>query len=106
MNPLPSGETLIFLSAMLNKLLSIFHARTVRSVPPPELWNSVEETLAFLGYLSADERQQLRKMAVQFLSEKIFTGGAGFVPTDEVRLSIALQACLPILHLGLRSYAG
>lgn len=45
-------------------------------------------------------------MALSFLSDKVFSGAQGHEPDDFARLSIALQACLPVLKLGLESYAG
>ena len=70
------------------------------------LWQRVARTLAFLDGLDADEEQRLREFALLFLAEKEFTGAGGFELTDEVRLSVALQACLPILNLGLDWYDG
>src|SRR5205807_8475053 len=45
-------------------------------------------------------------LVVVFLAEKEMHGARGFSLTDEVRLSIAAQACLPILNLGLDVYNG
>ncbi len=39
-----------------------------------------------------------------FLDRKEFTGADGFVVSDEIAVSIAAQACLPVLHLGLEHY--
>jgi Mlc titration factor MtfA (ptsG expression regulator) len=36
-----------------------------------------------------------------FLAEKEFAGAHGLEVTDAMRVSIAAQACLPILELGL-----
>ena len=41
-----------------------------------------------------------------FLAEKQFAGAHGIEVTDEMRVAIAAQACLPILELGLDWYAG
>lgn len=68
------------------------------------LWSKVTSTLAFLRGLSDDEKARLRELVLLFLSEKQMHGANGFALTDEVRLSIALQACLPILNLGLDIY--
>lgn len=45
-------------------------------------------------------------MALQFLTRKEISSAADLVLTDEIRLSIALQACLLILKLGLAAYDG
>lgn len=70
------------------------------------LWQHVTRSLPFLRGLTAAEWQRLKDYAVLFLDEKEMHGARGFVPTDAVRLSIAVQACLPILNLGLDAYHG
>ena len=72
----------------------------------PALWRRVTDGLRFLQGLSDAELQRLQDYAVLFLEEKEMHGARGFIPTDEVRLSIAVQACLPILNLGLDAYRG
>ena len=49
---------------------------------------------------------RLRTMASLFLDQKEFTGVGGFVVDDHMALSIAVQACLPILELGIEQYDG
>lgn len=70
------------------------------------MWQRVEARLPFLGYLAADERARLRTLARRFLAEKEFHGAHGLQLTDEMLLTIALQACLPILNIGLEAYRG
>ena len=70
------------------------------------LWQRVIESLPFLRGLSPPDLEQLRELAVLFLAEKEMHGAAGFELTDEVRLSIAVQACLPVLKLELAFYRG
>lgn len=70
------------------------------------LWQRVTGSLPFLQGLTAAEGQRLKDCAVLFLDEKEMHGARGFVLTDAVRLSIAVQACLPILNLGLDAYQG
>ena len=65
------------------------------------LWNEATRGLAFIP-----RSEKLRELALLFLAEKQFTGTHGMEVTDAVRLSIAAQACLPILELGLDWYAG
>jgi len=68
------------------------------------LWSKVASTLAFLRGLTDEEKVRLRELVLLFLAEKEMHGASGLALTDEVRLSIALQACLPILNLGLDVY--
>ncbi|NTV09711.1 MAG: zinc-dependent peptidase [Zoogloea sp.] len=68
-------------------------------------WSAVESALPFLEALSGDERTALRHMALEFIADKEFHGAQGLVLDDGILLSIALQACLPVLHLGLDAYS-
>jgi MtfA peptidase len=70
------------------------------------LWERVAAGLSFLRGLSADETARLKQLVVLFLAEKEMHGAQGLQLTDEARLSIAAQACLPILNLGLDVYRG
>ncbi len=70
------------------------------------LWRSVIAGLPFLEYLDQTELTRLRDMALIFLDEKEMHGAHGLALADDVRLAIALQACLPALNLGLEVYEG
>ena len=73
---------------------------------PPESWAPVEATLPFLARLDDAARQRLRALAEELIARKEFSGAHGLVVSDAMRLSIALQACLPILELGIDAYDG
>ncbi|MBM3347334.1 MAG: zinc-dependent peptidase [Betaproteobacteria bacterium] len=70
------------------------------------LWLRVVARLPFLRGLTADELKRLRELAVLFLTEKEMHGAGGLGLDDDICLSIAVQACLPILNLGVDCYAG
>src|ERR1700687_292490 len=70
------------------------------------LLRTATANFAFINRLSADESEKLKRLVILFLSEKQFSGAHGIDVTDEMRVSIAAQACLPILELGLDWYAG
>ncbi len=70
------------------------------------LWRRAEEGHDFLAALKADDRSRLRDMASRFIAEKEWSGAQGLVLTPEIQVSIALQACLPVLNLGLEFYRG
>lgn len=70
------------------------------------LWRSVIAGLPFLDNLDQAELARLRDMALILLDEKELHGAHGLILADDVRLSIALQACLPALNLGLDIYEG
>lgn len=69
-------------------------------------WREAEYTLPFLDRLNDEERRRLREMARAFIAEKEWCAAAGLTLTPAIQLSIALQACLPILNLGLDWYQG
>ena len=69
-------------------------------------WQDAEYCLPFLDRLSPDERQRLRELAGAFIAEKEWSAAPGLQLTAAIQLSIALQACLPILNLGLDWYRG
>ena len=92
---------------MIRKLLAWWRQRRADHLEIGEsLWQDVEAGLPFLGHLTTDERAHLRRLARQFIAEKQWSGAQGLQLTPRIQLTIALQACLPILHLGLDWYAG
>lgn len=80
--------------------------RKRRAAPPiPEaLWWAVLARYPFLARRSAGDLERLRALAARFLHDKEFHGAGGLEITDEIALSIAAQAVLPVLHLGLHWY--
>jgi hypothetical protein len=66
---------------------------------PEALWSHTVATLPFLHALSATEAAQLRDLCAHFLAEKEFSGANGLRLTDSMALSIAAQACCPLLHM-------
>lgn len=69
-------------------------------------WRDAEYPLPFLDRLNEDERMRLRALAREFIATKEWSGAQGLELTAALQISIALQACLPILHLGLDWYRG
>jgi hypothetical protein len=78
--------------------------RTSARPIPDELWKAVLMRYPFIAKRDAADVARLRELASQFLAQKEFHGASGFVITDEVAVSIAAQAVLPVLHLGLKWY--
>jgi len=70
------------------------------------LWRRAVLSMPFLGELDRDEAARLKQLTLLFLAEKQFVGAHGLEVTDAMRVSIAAQACLPILELGLDWYQG
>jgi hypothetical protein len=70
------------------------------------LWDSAVGNFGFIGNLKQEESTKLKQLALLFLAEKEFSPAAGLELTDLMRVSIAAQACLPVLELGLDWYSG
>ncbi|MES2979681.1 MAG: M90 family metallopeptidase [Pseudomonadota bacterium] len=80
-------------------------AAGIQSRPIPDaLWAATLQQYSFLDALDTDELAHLKKLSAAFLQHKQFTGAQGLEVTDEMAVAIAAQACLPVLHLGLRWY--
>ncbi|HEX7557628.1 MAG TPA: M90 family metallopeptidase [Usitatibacter sp.] len=71
----------------------------LRSRPFPEKWREIlERRVPYARLLPRDLRRQLEGHMQVFLAEKSFAGCGGLEMTDEVRVTIAAQACLLILN--------
>jgi hypothetical protein len=70
------------------------------------LWETATRDLSFVGNLPANDVAKLKQLVLLFLAEKQFASGGGVEISDGMRVSIAAQACLPILELGLDWYSG
>lgn len=80
--------------------LAAWRRRLRRPAPVPEaLWRETLDALPFLGTLGAPLQARLRLLCQHFLREKEFIGANGLAVTDAMALSIAAQACLPLLRL-------
>ena len=92
---------------MLQRLLDWHRARRARRLAIADFqWQAAEATLPFLAGLSPTEREALRQMARQFIADKQWNAARGLALSADIQLRIALQACLPVLNLGLDWYRG
>lgn len=72
-------------------------ARLLRQ-PFPQAWRTIlRRRVPQVARLPADQQLRLKQLIQIFLAEKAFIGCAGMVISDEVRVTIAAQACLPLL---------
>lgn len=76
------------------------------AAPSEAHWQRIERTFPFLAWGPDGHTQALRERAMQFLAQKEFSGAGGLTLTDDMLLAIALQAALPVLHLGVEAYRG
>ncbi len=102
--PLPllilSIATLLLLIWLLREpLFTEWRRRGVRRQPFPAAWRQIlRERVPYFRAMPADLQLQLKKHIQVFLAEKPFIGCRGLVVTDEMRVTIAAQACLLILN--------
>lgn len=83
----------------------IWSLRRRRPLPiDPGTWAGLRARLPWLARLGEADAERMRDLVARFLSSKTFTGTHGLEPDDTMRLTIAAQACLPVLHLGLEPY--
>ena len=73
--------------------------KRLRATPlPPEAAATLERRIPYLRTLSDEDRQELDGLVQVFLDEKWFSGCGGLEVDDEIRLTIAGQACLLLLR--------
>ncbi len=76
-----------------------------RPLAPAQLgW--IERNVDQYRGMAPDLQQQLQRLTKQFLHEKTFVGCAGLEVTEEMRVTIAAQACLLLLNRPTRVYPG
>jgi len=79
--------------------------KRLKERPFPPAWLKVlEDDVPLYGRLSAADQAELRGHMQVFLAEKQFEGCNGQEVTDAVRLTIAGQACLLLLHRPARCF--
>ena len=84
---------------MLLGLLTQRRRRKLRAQPFPKDWlATIQRDVPFFSRLSTRDQTELLGHIQVFLSEKRFEGCAGLEVTDEMRVIIAAQACLLLLH--------
>ena len=69
-------------------------------------WQAALDALPVLDGLDTAEQARLRELTVLFLHYKFFSAARDFEISETMKLVIALQACLPILNLGIECYDG
>src|SRR5205085_1625045 len=73
--------------------------KRLRARPFPNEWlKTIKSRVAFFVRLSASDQAELLDHVQVFLAEKRFEGCTGLEITDEIRVTIAAQACLLLLH--------
>ena len=74
--------------------------KKLRAQPlPAEARATIERNVPFVSGLPASDRAELEGLVQVFLDEKWFQGCGGLELDDEMRLTIAAQACVLLLRL-------
>jgi hypothetical protein len=80
--------------------------RIARRPFPPAWLPIIEKNVPLYKKLSQADQQELQRYILIFLSEKRFEGCGGLAITDEIKLTIAAQACILLLHRQTDYYPG
>ncbi len=97
-------EALILFAALGAGLALVFglpkwRLKRVLARPIDPAWQAIlARNIPIYTRMSGDLREQLDKLVQQFLHQKKFVGCAGLEVDDEMRLTIAGQACLLLLN--------
>src|SRR5210317_1791991 len=100
----------VFLAAVvvvivLALLIPRYRLKRALAEPFPDEWVSIlEENIGIYRNLPMPLRLQLRQLIKQFLHQKHFSGAGGLEITDEMRITIAAQACMLQLNRGSALY--
>ena len=79
----------------------------LKAAPFPPNWRSILETrVPYYRPLPPRDRRELEDHIAVFLAEKRFEGLQGLEITDEIRITIAAQACILLLHRDTDYYPG
>jgi Mlc titration factor MtfA (ptsG expression regulator) len=73
---------------------------------PAAQWATVLRNVPYVATLSPEEQRELQGHIQVFLAEKRFEGCAGLELTDDMKLTIAGQACILLLHRETDYYPG
>ena len=97
----------LFVWYLIQQLQKKRRREQLRRMPTPEHWHSILKTnVPFLRFLPQNLRIELFQRMNIFLAEKTFTGSQGLEITEEMRVTVAAQACLILLNKSIETYPG
>ncbi len=83
----------------LDMLLRWFRRRAIRSSPFPVTWEGLlRRDFPRWNHLEESERARMRDEIRYFIAERYWEGCAGIEVTDRMKVLIAAQACMLLLH--------
>ena len=90
---------LVLIGVTVALFLPQYRLKKAVNAPFPAEWVTiVENNIAVYRSLPMALRLQLRTLIKQFLHQKHFTGAGGLEITDEIRVTIAAEACMLLLN--------
>lgn len=84
------------------RVIYILHRNAIKH----DLWEAVLKKIKILKGISSVEKAHLRELSTLFLYDKNIYATQGLQLTEEMRLIIAIQACVPVLSLGIELFNG
>ncbi len=95
----------VLVSFVVYLYLTRWRDQRLRSKPFPAAWLAIlKASLPVYSALSQEEQTRLCQLIKLFIARKRFYGCAGVVITDEIRVTIAAQACLLLINRGWSVY--
>lgn len=108
MSNLALGLSLLLLVVALGLLfayLVIWRDKWIRERPFPSKWlQIVQAGLPVYDSLTTQEKEKLQQLIQLFIAKKRFVGCAGQEIDERVKVTIAAEACLLVLHQGWTVY--
>lgn len=90
---------LLVCGVLAGPVRSVLRRRQLGRQPFPAAWREIlRQRVPYFRKMPVDLQLQLKKQIQVFIAEKPFMGCAGLEVTDEIRVTIAAQACLLTLH--------
>ena len=84
---------------MLFSWLKRRRRKKLLAAPFPDSWGHYIEALPFYKTLDEEEKSRLRQDLTVIVHEKAWEGCGGLELTEEIQVTIAAQAALPLLHI-------
>lgn len=92
--------------SLLGAVRSLFRSPRPSRPRTSDVWEQVISGNRIFDRLTGDECARLEALATQFLRRKQLYPVEGVDLTDDLSLTIAAYACIPILNLGIDTYRG
>jgi hypothetical protein len=83
-----------------------WHRKKIKQREFPGEWLSILDKVPYYQKLSLLDKEELKQHILVFLAEKNFVGCGGLTINDEIRVTIAAQACVLLLHRQTDYYPG